>query len=335
MKPGVFITVDVECSMGGAWYDPALKPVPPSRAMTGRFGRRELGCPLIVDILRESGLGATFFVDPFVAEQGWPGEAAPVVERLVRDGQDVQLHAHPVHVQYGLRQAGRSHRLTDDFAALSPGERAELLADGAARLEKWTGKKPIAFRAGNLNAGEESLAELPAAGLRIDSSYCFAFAGGQCRFSAERPFNGSRWHGEVLELALSAFRLPHCPWDAPAKPVDLMGVSFAECREAIERILAAGADAVAILHSFSLMKVRDKQYTAARRNWIVERRLRQLCQWLARRKPDAPTYTFAQLGEAMAAGEYQAREAAPCTASSRARALARKGAQLYNRCYWT
>jgi hypothetical protein len=28
MKPGVYITVDFECSMGGAWANPALRPAP-------------------------------------------------------------------------------------------------------------------------------------------------------------------------------------------------------------------------------------------------------------------------------------------------------------------
>ena len=186
---------------------------------------------------------------------------------------------------------------------------------------------------------------MPAAGLRIDSSYCFAFAGGQCRFTAEEPFNGSRRYGDVLEVALSGFRLPRCPWDAPAKPVDIMGVGFPECREAIGKITSAGADAVMILHSFSLMKVRDKQYTSARRNRIVERRFRHLCRWLAGwhgccapvAPCDAPVpvCTFDQLGKALAAGQYQAREAAPCAGSSPLRALVRKGVQLYNRCYWT
>jgi len=51
MKPGVYITVDVECSMGGAWQNPDLRPVPPSRAVWGRYGHRELGLPRIVDVL--------------------------------------------------------------------------------------------------------------------------------------------------------------------------------------------------------------------------------------------------------------------------------------------
>ena len=73
MKPGVFLTIDVVCSMGGAWRDPALRPIPPSRGMMGRYGDRELGIPLIVDILTQHGLTGTFFVEPFNDELGYPG----------------------------------------------------------------------------------------------------------------------------------------------------------------------------------------------------------------------------------------------------------------------
>ena len=42
MKPGVYLTIDVECGMGGAWHDPGLDPIPPARGMMGRYGDREL-----------------------------------------------------------------------------------------------------------------------------------------------------------------------------------------------------------------------------------------------------------------------------------------------------
>ena len=53
MRPGVYITVDVECGMGGAWEDHSLSAVPPARGMMGQYGNRQLGVPLITEILRE------------------------------------------------------------------------------------------------------------------------------------------------------------------------------------------------------------------------------------------------------------------------------------------
>jgi hypothetical protein len=334
MKPGVYITVDVECSMGGAWADPALSPVPPSRAMMGEYGSRRLGIPLIVEIIKRYGLTGTFFVESFAEQQGHPGQTEPVCEYLLNEDQDIQLHIHPNHWHYGLYRQGLPHPRQDAIAALRPETQQKLIAEGAARLTRWTGRAPVAFRAGNMAASEVTLALLPAAGIRIDSSYTFPFAGGQCRFSPGDPYNGSRWYGDVLELALSGFRLPRLPGEHPAKPLDVVGVSFEECREAIRRICGVGADAVLIFHSFSLFKVRNMQYDSGRINRIVTRRLRRLCEWLAANAKEFPTYTFSQLADAIADKSYEAK-AVPPPQLSGARALLRKAVQIYNRSYWT
>jgi len=333
MKPGVYLTVDVECSMGGAWANPALRPVPPVRGMMGEYGQQRLGVPLITDILNRCGLAATFFVEAFAEEQGHPGQTEPVCEHLLDRGQDVQLHIHPNHKHYGQKQKGLPYVFTDDFSAVSPQEQLDLLAEGAARLARWTGRPPVAFRAGNMAASEATLALLPAAGIRIDSSYTFPFAGGQCRFSPADPYNGSRWYGRVLELALSGFFLPAVPGLRRAMPVDLMGISFEECREAIRRISSAGADTVVILHSFSLFKVRNVQYDGGRMNRIVTRRFRRLCEWLAAHADQYPARTFSQLAAAIADKQYEAR-AVPPPRLSAARAIVRKAVQAYNNLYW-
>jgi peptidoglycan/xylan/chitin deacetylase (PgdA/CDA1 family) len=336
MRPGVFLTFDVECSMGGAWGDPALGCVPPERAVWGDSGDRRLGLPLICDILADSGnLKATFFVDPYLDEQGFPDAGEPICRFLLDRGQDVQLHVHPVHKLFGCAGADRPQQPIDDIADFAADEAEAMLVEAAGRLAGWCGASPVAFRAGNMGASKATLALLPAAGIRIDSSYTFPYAGRQCRFSPDNPYNGSRWYGDVLELGLSGFRQPRLPKLHPAKPLDLMGISFGECREAIRRITVAGADAVVILHSFSLMKVRNRRYDGGRLNRVVARRFRKLCDWLARSAGDLPTYTFGHLAEAVAAGQYQAREAAPCRLNRPVRAVVRKAVQAVNNVYWT
>ncbi|MCX5676522.1 MAG: polysaccharide deacetylase [Planctomycetota bacterium] len=335
MKPGVYITVDVECSMGGAFANTTLRPVPPSRGMMGEYAGRRLGIPLITEILDGSGLKATFFVETFAEEQGYPGQTEPVCEYLLGHGQDVQLHIHPAYKQYDLFRRGLAPcPTTDDLTELPRNRQLELLREGAERIRRWTGRAPVAFRAGNMAASEETLELLAAAGIRIDSSYTFPFAGGQCRFSPAAPYNGSRWYGDVLELALSGFTLPPLPGEARAKPLDIVGVSFEECRDAIRRICGAGADAVLIFHSFSLFKVRNYQYEGGRLNWIVTRRLRRLCEWLAGHADEFPAYTFSQLVAAIADKHYEAR-AVPPPRLSGARGILRKAVQAYNCLYWT
>lgn len=334
MSPGVYITVDVECSMGGAWGDDALRPVPPSRAMMGEYGDRQLGLPLICEILEEADLAATFFVETFAEEQGHPGEMERPCQFLLDHGQDVQLHVHPNHWHYGLKQQGRPFDFTDCLAQCSPEEQVKLVSEGCDRLQRWTGRWPVAFRAGNMGASEESLEHLALAGLRIDSSYTFPYAGGQCRFRPGEPYNGSRWYGDVLEVALSGFTQPRFPGLHRAKPLDVGGISFAEMRRAIEGIAEAGVDACLILHSFSLFKVRDVQYNGGRPDRIVTRRFHRLCRWLAECRDTLPAYTFKDLARAVDEGQYEPRSAPPPRLSL-GRALVRKAVQAYNTLYWT
>ncbi len=333
MKPGVFITVDVECSMGGAWGDDRLRPVPPSRAIMGEYGGRRFGLPLIVEMLEANGLKATFFVEPFAEEQGYPGQMDPICHFLLEHGQDVQLHVHPNHKHYGLYRQGKPYPFTDQITDLDPVEQRSLLEEGMDRLAKWTGRKPVAFRAGNMGASEDTLRQLADVGIRIDSSYTFPFAGRQCRFSPTDPFNGSRWYGEVLEVALSGFSQPRFPGLHPSKVLDVVAISFEECRDVIRRICDTGTEAVLILHSFSLFKVRNVQYNGGRLDRIVASRLRRLCHWLGDNSDAYHVRTFGDLDRAVKEGTYEARTEPPPRMGG-GRALVRKIVQAYNRLYW-
>lgn len=297
MKPGVLFTFDVECSMGGAWNNPGLRPVSPAKGMMGEYGDEAYGIPLICDILDRHGIKATFFVEPFNDELGYPGQTEPVCRYLTDHGQDVQLHVHPGHYHYGLQKEGKPFKMTDQIADLPLDLQKQIIAEGAARLENWTGQAPIAFRAGNMGASDETLKILPDAGIWIDSSYTFPYVGGQCLFEDKERYNGSKWYKDVLEVALSGFRQPAWPGLHPAKPVDLMGSSFEECRDAVRMICDAGGDAVLILHSFSLFKVKDKQYNGGRLNRIVHSRFEKFCRWLSENGETYPARTFSRLGE--------------------------------------
>ena len=332
-QPCVYITIDVECSMGGAWNDTSLKPVPPSRGIMGQYGHNSFGVPLIVDILNQHSLSATFFVDPFNDELGYPGQTKPVCDYLLDHAQDIQLHIHPNHKHYGLHKASQPYKWTDNIAELEPDQQRALLAEGAERLMSYTGKFPVAFRAGNMAASEETLAQLAAVGINLDSSYTFTFAGDQCLFAESTPYNGSKWYGNVLELALSGFYQPRLPCLHRSKPVDIMGISFKECRDAIKKNCAAGADTVMILHSFSLFKVRNIQYDGGRINRIVAHRFRRLCKWLWENKDKYPFATFTELSEAVGQGSYTAKNVPPCRLSG-PRAIVRKAVQAVNNLYW-
>lgn len=334
MKPGVYFTFDVECGMGGAWRDANLKPIPPARGMMGQYRKESFGLPLICNILDQNNLKATFFLEPFNAELGYPDQTEPVCRYLVDQGQDIQLHVHPGHFHYGREQEGKPHDRTDQIANLSPDQQRKIVAEGADRIEKWTGKKPIAFRAGNMGASEKTLEILLDSGIWIDSSYTFPYVGGQCLFPEGELYNGSKWYGDVLEVALSGFKQPNWPGLLPSKPVDLMGSSFEECRDAVQMICDVGADAVLILHSFSLFKVKDIQYNGGKLNRVVTNRFKRFCQWLDANREIYPCRTFSDLGKMITKDGYEPKAVDACTINRPLRGLTRKVVQGLNNFYW-
>lgn len=107
-----------------------------------------------------------------------------------------------------------------------------------------------------------------------------------------------------------------------------------ECRDAVEMMCDAGADAVVILHSFSLFKVRDKQYRQGRPNRVVIRRFERFCRWLDAHREKYPPRTFTELGRLVREEGYQPRSVPPCLVNKPLRALTRKVVQGLNNLYW-
>lgn len=91
----MFLTFDVEIWCGG-WDGIETKfPEAFSRYVYGRSGKGDFGLPLILRLLSEHELQATFFVEPLFASRFGLGPLTEIVN-LIRDaGQDVQLHVHP------------------------------------------------------------------------------------------------------------------------------------------------------------------------------------------------------------------------------------------------
>jgi len=100
-KPvNVYLTVDVECSMGGAWGNAARRPVSPERRMICRNKEGEWGVGFLAAELGRYGFRGTFFTEMFAATVFGEEALRPVVGRLLEAGQDVQLHLHPIFLRY-------------------------------------------------------------------------------------------------------------------------------------------------------------------------------------------------------------------------------------------
>jgi peptidoglycan/xylan/chitin deacetylase (PgdA/CDA1 family) len=292
----VFITVDVECSMGGAWDNPAVMPVPAIRAVLGEIDGRYFGTPLIMDVLERYALKGVFFVEVFASRNVDSQELAAGFRQIVDRAHDIQLHLHPTHFYYSQVRTGAIplNALPAKMDLLGshpiPTQR-ELLRLGKAMFTELTGRTPIAFRAGNYGASKATLEVLFELGFGYDSSYNAAYLGTNCLMNGAKtnaPWRSAVWEYPVtcFETGMGVFRR--------LKSFEVAAISFQEMRSVLEFAYTQGLPAVTIvLHSFAFLKRYDLQYRRMRPDRVVINRFERLCAFLASRPNEYRVTTYA------------------------------------------
>jgi len=291
----VFITVDTEHSIGGAFADPALKPVGNDLRIYGRIGGKEYGIGLIMDIAERFGLKIIFFVEVFNKYFFGENETRQVVETILSRGHDVQLHLHPNYLNFTLERP-RTLKFSDLLADYPLDRQIELLYEARQTLESYGAPRVVAFRAGCFGANTDTLKALAQNGFWVDSSYNGAFLGGPC-LMPDWGINDIIVRDGIYEFPVTNFH--ESTWMRPERrmPMDINGVSFEEMQHVLESSLRKeGPHAITvILHSFSFVHARDVQYRNVSPRRHVVRRFEKLCRFLADRRDDFSVKTFERL----------------------------------------
>ncbi len=127
--------------------NPEVERMPSARSM-GEFGP-SVAVPRILDLLREHGIPASFFVPGWVAER-WPD----TVKAIQEGGHEIAHHGY----------------LHEAPATLGADEEAAVLDRGSEILERLTGRRPRGYRSPSWEISEHTLALLAARGFVYDSS---------------------------------------------------------------------------------------------------------------------------------------------------------------------
>ena len=301
----IFITIDVETSIGGAFAKPdKLRPVGADKRIYGQIGKREFGIPLIIDILNKHNLKATFFVEPFCSFYFGEKIIKEICHYILNRGHDVQLHLHPNYQIFKCpdwqERAKRKELFPDIIARYTLDEQINLIKQGKKILEKY-GIKPIAFRAGCFGANLNTLMALKENDFLIDSSYNLSFLGKTCfihplhltsHLSPLTSYVSRLTYLNDLTLINGIYELPITNYYdfkignfKRLRTLDVCAVSFYEMKKILRYALKKGPKHITfILHSFSLIKKRDVQYKTARPNFIVINRFKKLCEFLSKNK---------------------------------------------------
>lgn len=241
-------------------------------SITGRTAQGNVGIHWQMDRLDERGLKGVFFIDPMPALVHGRAIVADMVGPVVERGHDVQLHIHTEWLDFAENHGfgSLSGHSIKDFPASA---QQDLLALAKSLLEEGGAPAPIAFRAGNFGANDDTLKALATLGLRWDSSVNPVFLGGECHVSLPRTIRHATPHCGVTELPVATL------FDRPGhlRPAQVCALSAWEMRALLDHAAAAGdAHAMIVCHSFEMLS-RDRQ----RPNGTVMARFEALCAHVA------------------------------------------------------
>ena len=330
----VFITIDVETSIGGAFAKPdKLRPVGADKRIYGQIGNKEYGIPLIIEILNKHNLKATFFVEPFCSFYFGEKIVEEICNYILNHGHDVQLHLHPNYQIFKCpdwqERAKKKELFPDIIAKYNLDEQINLIRQAKKILEK-CGVTPIAFRAGCFGANLDTLTALKENDFLIDSSYNLSFLGKTCflhplhltshlshltshlspltsHISRLTPHLSRLTYLNDLALINGIYEIPITNYYdfkignfKRLRNLDICASSFYEMKKILRYGLKKGPKHITfILHSFSFIKKRDVQYKTAKPNFIVINRFKKLCEFLSRNKNLFKVITLSQFAQSL------------------------------------
>lgn len=233
--------------------------------------------------LARHGLKACFFVDPMPALVYGLDAVRQVVERILRAGQEVQLHLHPNWTGARADDKGASYGLFELIDYGLDGQR-ELIAQAAELLHRAGAGDLTAFRSGSYSANDDTLRALAALGFRYDSSHN----------GSEHPWPSAIGlparqiapvaHHGIIEVPVT------CIEDRPGhlRHFQICALSSAEMRAALAHAARERHAAVTIVgHGFELAN-----RAGTRPNAVHVRRFESLCRMLAERQGTLVTTHF-------------------------------------------
>ena len=275
----VYITIDTEYSSGFAARSGGTERAANfARSISCETPEGAVGVAYQLDVFDTHGLKAVYFVDPMPALLWGVAAIEDVVGPIVARGHDVQLHLHTEWLALAGPGSGMPKPLGSnsgmnlkDFAFE---DQCRLIARASALLIAAGAPAPVAFRAGNYGANDDTLRAAAECRLRYDTSHCPGIAGSLCDISLGRQDRQPLHHAGVIEVPIGCIaglggRLRHA---------QVTALTAGEVLAAIRHARREGTQSFTLVsHSFELLS-RNRE----RINTVVKRRFEQLCCGLAR-----------------------------------------------------
>ena len=270
----VVLTFDVEVWCDGWDRLDEVFPAQFERYVYGRSRHGAYALPATLEILKRHGLTGVFFVEPLFSARFGAQYLKQIVDLILRDGHDVQLHVHPEWVDEIVPPIIPNHAVKrQHLCYYDTDEQAAIIAFGKQLLAEAGAGDIVSFRAGSYAANKASYEALRRNGIFVDSSMnaCFEISGADLRssHSLRMPFT----QAGVASHPVTVFRDGFGRW----RPAQVGACSFEELRDAMASARSEGCiNFVIVSHNFELLKADSSEPDR-----VVVRRFERLCAHLA------------------------------------------------------
>ncbi len=270
----VYITIDTEYSSGlCTGRSRAERAENYARCIACLTPEGPAGITHKLELLAQYGQKAVFFVDPMPALIWGIGAIEDIVGPIIEAGQDVELHCHTEWLALAgadnLLASGRTGQNIADFPL---DEQCEILSYARDVLIAAGAPPPVAFRAGNYGANDDTLRALAELGLTYDSSHTPALPDA-CRISLGPDARDPLEHCGMIEVPIGTIGT----MGGGQRHAQITALTLAEMTAAVRHARDESHDAfVLVSHSFELINRRRLAV-----NHVVRRRFTGLVRALA------------------------------------------------------
>jgi len=223
------------------------------KLILGEINGKYYGVPKIIEIAEKYGYKCEFFVDVYEYKKFGENKFEELCQYISERNHGVQLHTHPSYMYDKNRINMYEYSLK---------EQIKIIKEGKELIKKWIDKYPIAHRAGNYGADDNTLIALKENGIFIDSSFFYRHP--NCKIKSP-TINTPILYKDVLEFPITVVKkFPKIkgiliPIRFIYVKIDVNWLNSKEIVKAIKSVKGKVEYIILFLHSFSFVK-RDRLY---------------------------------------------------------------------------
>lgn len=236
-----------------------------------------MGFEDILKLLKKHQVKATFFAEALNSHFFGVDVMKNNVIRMLFDKHDVQLHAHPVWQVFKYpdwRTNLAKEQIKDNFFDLPVVEIESVLNECIEVFQQWTGKRPIAFRVGNLQACPLLYEALENTGFTLASNIGLPIF--RTKDELLNVENRAALISNIIEVPVTSFQ----SMGYRHKSLTITGTSSKEMKEVLYQCKDRGIETVVILaHVHEFIK-RNSTASKVKSNKVNLSRLDDLCSFV-------------------------------------------------------